>query len=259
MTGIYKITNKLNGHSYIGQSIDIKARWRQHRNSITNMFKNSALISAFRKYGLENFTFEIIELCKVEELNEKEIYYIKKYNTYYDGYNSTLGGDGSQGCELILSHQNILEIYDLLKNSNITQREIAKKYGVGEDIISHINQGHNRRLPGYVYPIRQNHSNKIIIKQDDKLIEISEKNVCPKCGKFKSPEAQMCWECYKIYERKVERPDKITLAKEIINSSFCAVGRKYGVSDSAIRKWCKTYNMPTKKEELKQWLEKISR
>ena len=88
---------------------------------------------------------------------------------------------------------------------------------------------------------------------------IDGKKMCPKCGKFKSPEAQMCWECYKIYERKVKRPDKITLAKEIINSSFCAVGRKYGVSDSAIRKWCKEYNMPIKKEELKQWLEKISR
>ena len=44
------------------------------------------------------------------------------------------------------------------------------------------------------------------------------------------------------------------LAKEIVASSFLAVGRKYGVSDNAIRKWCKAYDIPTKKDELKKWL-----
>ena len=51
--------------------------------------------------------------------------------------------------------------------------------------------------------------------------------------------------------RKVERPSNIQLAQEILETSFCAVGRKYGVSDNAIRKWCKTYNMPIKKAELR--------
>lgn len=52
-----------------------------------------------------------------------------------------------------------------------------------------------------------------------------------------------------------KRPESVELAQEILESSFCAVGRKYGVSDNAIRKWCISYGMPTKKEELKQWLD----
>ena len=56
--------------------------------------------------------------------------------------------------------------------------------------------------------------------------------------------------------RKVERPEPLVLAEKIVNSSFVAVGREYNVSDNAIRKWCKNYNIPTTKQELKEWLTK---
>lgn len=96
ITGIYKITNKINGKIYVGQSIDIYKRWLSHERS-TNT-SNSILHRAFRKYGIDNFLFEIIERCNNGELNDREVYWISELNTYVGnegshGYNMTTGGD----------------------------------------------------------------------------------------------------------------------------------------------------------------------
>lgn len=90
--GIYKITNKINGKIYIGQSNNICRRWKEEKYYKGHC--NSPLNRAFNKYGLENFTFEIIEECSIEELDEKEIYYISLYKSNEDefGYNLTSGG-----------------------------------------------------------------------------------------------------------------------------------------------------------------------
>lgn len=95
MKGIYKITNLINGNIYIGQSIDIENRFKTHKSRAFNENEREyekPLYQAFRKYGLENFSFEIIEECEKEELNNKEIYYIKFYNSYNNGYNCSIGG-----------------------------------------------------------------------------------------------------------------------------------------------------------------------
>lgn len=92
MIGIYKITNKLNKKAYIGQSIDIKRRWKEHEHNIGS--NSNSLYLDFEKYGLKNFTFDILEECKINELNEKEIYWIGYYNTYNNGYNLTMGWVG---------------------------------------------------------------------------------------------------------------------------------------------------------------------
>lgn len=87
--GIYLITNLINGKQYIGQSVGIQHRWVQHKNSK----ENYPISKAIRRYGRDNFKFEIIENCLPEELDEKEIYYIKVYNTIIpNGYNVTYGG-----------------------------------------------------------------------------------------------------------------------------------------------------------------------
>lgn len=122
MIGIYKIENLINGKVYIGQSVDIKGRWNEHKLVNSRASKDALkrqkypLYLAFEKYGLDNFSFEVIEECPVEELNEKEQFYIKKYNSYIDfpnsnGYNLTLGGDGTRKVteEQIL---NILKLWD---------------------------------------------------------------------------------------------------------------------------------------------------
>ena len=95
MIGIYKITNKINNHCYIGQSINIEQRWQGHRSD----WKKGVcypLYLAFTKYGIENFSFEIIEECSLELLNEKEVYWIEYFDSFYNGYNQTLGGNQSR-------------------------------------------------------------------------------------------------------------------------------------------------------------------
>lgn len=104
---IYKIINKVNKKVYIGQTINFKERLRQHIE--TPFRKTSAqydkpLYRAIRKYGLDNFDIEIIDNTSksIDELNQKEIYYISKYNSCIDtgnGYNLELGGKNGMKSE----------------------------------------------------------------------------------------------------------------------------------------------------------------
>jgi len=85
---IYKTTNLVNGKIYIGQDF---------RNKQNYFGSGNCLHRAIRKYGLENFKKEILEYCKTkEQLNEQEIFWIKKLNSKVpNGYNLTDGGGGS--------------------------------------------------------------------------------------------------------------------------------------------------------------------
>ena len=89
---VYLTTNKINGRRYIGQRYyDTKGKWKLYLGS------GKILKDAIKKYGRDNFTVEILENCKTKEiLNEKEKYWIKKYNAIFDDsfYNIALGGDG---------------------------------------------------------------------------------------------------------------------------------------------------------------------
>ena len=90
---IYKITNKINGKVYIGQTVQsLKTRWRKHCNKKKGCF---ALQNAIQKYGKEAFTVEQIDVaCSRDELDAKEIYWIKFYDSMNPkkGYNLTSGG-----------------------------------------------------------------------------------------------------------------------------------------------------------------------
>ena len=103
--GIYKITNKINGKCYIGQSNDIHRRWKQEL--APNAKLNPHLARAFEKYGIDNFEFEIIEECRREQLNEREQFYIEIYHSIDPklGYNKTEGGDGNLGRHFIMSEE----------------------------------------------------------------------------------------------------------------------------------------------------------
>lgn len=96
--GIYQFKNLINGKRYIGQSVKIRKRLRDHIIEATtdkNKGYNLPLARAIRKYGLENFEISVIEYCNIEQLNQKEIYYISQAQSNQDkyGYNLTIGGD----------------------------------------------------------------------------------------------------------------------------------------------------------------------
>lgn len=88
--GIYRITNDLNGKHYIGLSKHIFRRWKEHSYLIPKSDK--PLYRAIRKYGIENFSFHIVEECPAYKLSEREIYWTDKYKSFTDGYNVTSGG-----------------------------------------------------------------------------------------------------------------------------------------------------------------------
>lgn len=96
--GIYKIQNIENNKIYIGQSVDIAQRWREHRSDVLVNRNNSILHQAMKKYGESNFSYEIIEECQKDALDEREIYWIQYFNSMApNGYNQTSGGYSGQG------------------------------------------------------------------------------------------------------------------------------------------------------------------
>lgn len=118
MAYIYVITNLINGKQYVGKTTDtIEKRWSIHLKDATRREKEQRpLYKAIKKYGIENFTIKELEKCDIQFLSERERYWIKKLDTYNNGYNATLGGDGS----LLYDYQEIANKYKELQNQRKT-------------------------------------------------------------------------------------------------------------------------------------------
>lgn len=135
MIGIYKITNKITNKCYIGQSIHIEERFKEH----LWRSHNSSIHQAIMDEGLDNFTFEVLEECPQSKLNEREKYWISYYDSFLNGYNRSRGGE--TGCQY--DPEEILK--DYLKTNNISQtarnfnchkntvRQIIHSYGIHRD------------------------------------------------------------------------------------------------------------------------------
>lgn len=245
---IYKITNNINKKIYIGQTNDIKRRFREHKNCGGIEETTKLLYNAIKKYGVKNFSFEIIE-GPILNYNEREIYWIGQYNSFIGnenswGYNMTPGGEepphlkGEKHHYATHTWQDIEKIIYLLKNTktsisdiaktfnysvssierinigklwndedlnypirkeitdnfkqqraeqikfdllntNLTQKEISKKYGVGRTTITAINQGQNFYNPTLDYPLRK-------INQQSKPIQMIDINTKEIIKEFKN-------------------------------------------------------------------------
>jgi len=252
--GIYKIQNKINGKIYVGQSSNIEQRWKVHKTLIKN--KNiqnkeekqlTKIELAYLKYNIEDFNFEIIEECSQEELNEREKYWIHYYDSYYNGYNSTLGGQqGKCQSSTRLTLKQVNEIKTLLKENNLSFKEIANIYNIRYINVSYINTGYFWYDEKDTYPIRIPKERNLIKKNG---ITLYVKNICPICGKtLTSNKTKMCREC----ATKKYREEKIISKEELKNNlrlhTFKELTEIYLKSDSYFRYWAKYYNLPTKKK-----------
>ena len=132
---IYIIKNRLNDKVYIGQTTtDIKTRFNQHCKNSTLKSRHYKLYNAIKKYGKEKFYIEILEQgVDINKLDEREIYYIEKYNSYLKGYNSTKGGDG----RVINKEYDEKEIVALYNNGYLL-KQIGQIYNVSDATISRV-------------------------------------------------------------------------------------------------------------------------
>lgn len=94
--GIYKITSP-SDKIYIGQSINIEKRWKFYNSNAVNLKQHIKVYRSIQKYGVSEHKFEIIEECSEELLDEREIYWIKFYNSVEEGLNISEGGYGGNG------------------------------------------------------------------------------------------------------------------------------------------------------------------
>lgn len=161
---IYIIKNTVNQKVYIGQSKDAAKRWLSHiynakYENKTN--KNTQLIhKAMIKYGIDKFHYEILEY-QVSNYDEREIYWINKYNSIVpNGYNVAYGGDGT-GVGLFSVHsvfeneKQLLRCISEISGTDKTFANIARKFGCSPEVISAINNGDRYKMEDkFEYPLR---------------------------------------------------------------------------------------------------------
>ena len=159
---IYKITNKVNNKVYIGQTIKtVEKRFQQHKNnSNKEYFSQIVLYKAFNKYGIENFICEQIEQVPNNLLDEREKYWIEYYDSYFNGYNSTLGGRATPLYNWDVD--DIIEKYLVLKSA----RKVAKVLGCDHSSIDKILNANN--VPRFTLA-QQNSSPVVCIKDNETL------------------------------------------------------------------------------------------
>ena len=142
---------------YVGQTTDIISRHKQHIKydpfNINNKEFNYPLSRGIRKYGEDMYELIILEdNLKKEQLNEREIYWIKFYNTYYNGYNQSTGGRNP--VKPIFSEEKIDTVIEMLKDESYSYKDIIEKTGISMTHIYNINTGKRRKRDDISYPIR---------------------------------------------------------------------------------------------------------
>ena len=158
---IYIITNNINDKVYIGQAINVKQRFQSHCKPSSAIVDNDLVAKAIQKYGKEHFFVSILE-NNIENYNEREIYWIKTYNSIRpNGYNISSGGEeppinkGTNHPESKLSDYDLKGlIYDLMY-SDMSYRNLSGKYGIASTTIGCINNGNAYIQDNIKYPIRK--------------------------------------------------------------------------------------------------------
>ena len=145
-SGIYKIENLITHHVYIGQSKDIYRRYHFHHKYDYKKL-DFQLYKAMRKYGIENFSIVVLELCEESKLDEREVFWISYYDSYHNGYNATSGGKSSfpeitNTLEMRMQKKETLEKNKSLQGENhprakLTDKEVINirtRYKNGESV-----------------------------------------------------------------------------------------------------------------------------
>lgn len=177
---IYIIKNDINNKVYIGQAKNTKTRFQSHcKPSSTN---SEVIGRAINKYGREHFWYEILE-HNIENYNEREKYWISKFNSQVpNGYNLMEGGEeppimsGVNHPEAKLNKEQILNLINDLKYTNLSYLQLSKKYNIPTSTIGSINYGESYKMDIIDYPIRekQNKPGKLSDEEVNEIIKLLE-------------------------------------------------------------------------------------
>lgn len=195
---IYKITNTINNKVYIGQTVNIEKRFKQHIRASQNKTceeYNNLLYNAFRKYGIDNFTIE--NMGFYEDYNEKEKEFIALFNSNNPqyGYNILEGGENPPvgvGGNKIYDDEVIDGVITDLLHTNLSYTEIANKYNIHYNSVRQINDGTRRPRENISYPIRKVNTykeleDKALLIIDDLLnTNLTQKEIAKKHGVARS-------------------------------------------------------------------------
>lgn len=161
---VYIITNKINNKCYIGKTKNKNTRWSQHKSLAKSKRINNYFYNSLRKYGVENFSFEIVKSCDTEEESyDYERLLIKLFDTRNKeyGYNNAEGGRGSKGYKVKeelkeyfhdkyvgsksirakFTDQEVITILDEYSTENWTCKQLSQKYNCSKATIINVISG----------------------------------------------------------------------------------------------------------------------
>lgn len=159
---IYRIVNLINGKCYVGQTIKSpNERWAEHLQHYNGQHENDqrkVLYQAMRKYGIENFVFEVLQdnIQTYEQLDKAEIYWVDYYNSYYNGYNANKGG---QAYHKYFPDSDIIKDYYKTRSA----RKTAINFGIDHSTVDRILNVNN--IPRYSF--RQASGQQIKISKEN--------------------------------------------------------------------------------------------
>lgn len=157
------------------------------------------------------------------------------------------------------------------KNGIVYEHQIIAEHVIGRElkegeVVHHKDKNKSNNSPDNLIVFKTSsdhsayHKGRDIIKDGDVYVAIdkgkdSKVNDCPICGGEKYAQASMCLNCYKKMVSK-NQPTKEELYCMLRDNSMCAIGRKFNVSDNAVRKWCKKYGLPYNRNDIIKFREK---
>lgn len=251
--GIYKIENLINGKVYIGQSVDIEKRINHHFTEAAfnekNIEYNAPIHQAIRKYGADKFKVDILEECLKIDLDAQEVYWIKYYRSFppsaNKGYNLTAGAKSATSINFLFP--KLSDITNDLRDSMLSQSDIADKYDTSLEMIQGINTGRYWYRDEIEYPIRNFYIRKP--RPTDRYPEVrriyyganNRRNFpkdtvsCPECGAKMHPKSALCAECEKKSRAKKLPNDFIKVVSDL--KAKIHIQEHYKIGPLTLERW----------------------